>query len=116
MDKKKIFEIVGISCAGFGLLLTFIFGAVSCSRSAYNAVHGSYSGSLWYIGVVVALLIVITGIVFAILSMTKGEKPSILVIITLALAVTALLFGILPHITICAYNCSLKSSVASYWR
>ncbi len=111
MERKKLFELIGIGCSGLGFLLTLIFGIVSCNMSADNLMkEQEYSGSLMYIVVVVAMLISVAGAVMAFLSMTKGEKPSIFVIIAFACTAVAILLGTIPHITICAYNCSLESS------
>lgn len=111
MDNKKLFGIIGVAASGFGLFLTLLFGAISCSFSANNVIEeAKFTGSFMYIAVVFGMMISIAGAVFAFLSMTKGEKPSIFVIIAFACTVAALIFGIIPHVTICAYNCSLKSS------
>ena len=63
METKKIFEIVGISCAGVGFLLSFIFTFLSCSFSAKNIVKGDYNGSLMFIAVAVGAVIAIAGAV-----------------------------------------------------
>ena len=115
METKKIFEIVGISCAGVGLLLSFIFTFLSCSFSAKNIVKGDYNGSLMFIAVAVGAVIAIAGAVFAFLSMTKGEKMSIMVLITFGLVAATIIFATIPHITLCAYNCSIESAVKSRW-
>ena len=126
MENKKLFELIGMGCSGFGLLLTLIFGAVTCSFSASNVFSDDgfdFSGSYMYILVVFAMMISIAGAVLAFLSMTKGEKPSIFVIIAFACTLTAIVLGTIPHITICAYNCSLersaeewaKNKITSWW-
>ena len=120
METKKLSGIIGVAASGFGFFLTLLFGALSCSFSASNVFEeGKFSGSFMYIAVVFAMMISIAGAVFAFLSMTKGEKPSIFVIIAFACTAAALIFGIIPHVTICAYNCSLKSSAEevakSFW-
>lgn len=108
MEKKKMFDIIGISCAGVGFLLTFIFTFISCNSSAKKAVKLDYDGSLLYIVVAAGAVLAIAGAVFAFLAYEKGQKPTIFAIITLGLVVVTLLFAIVPHVTICAYNCSME--------
>lgn len=114
MEKKKLFEIIGISCAGVGFLLTFIFTFISCSSSAKKvATKGDYDGSLLFIVVVVGAILAIGGGVLAFLSKEQGAKFGIMALITFGLVAVTMLFAVLPHATICAYNCSMKDKAES---
>src|SRR5574344_1974677 len=105
MSTKKIFEFVGFGCACLGFVLSVIFTIVTCARGPKaSGIHMKMS--LWIIGVIIAGCIAVAGLVFSILSKEKGQKlgkiPSIAVIV----ATAALLFAIIPNVTICSYNCS----------
>lgn len=106
---KKIFEYVGLGCSALGCLLTFIFSIVTCSRggAVYWNKH-KFKMSLWLIGVVIAVIIAIAGLVLTILSMEKGQKLSKLAMISIILAAVAIVYAIIPNATICTYNCMLN--------
>ncbi len=112
MEKKKLYEIIGISCAGVGFLLSFIFTFISCNASAKNVTEGDTDGSLLFIVVAIGAIIAIAGAVFAFLSREAGTGLwngfSIMAIAAFGLCVVTLLFATFPHITICAYNCKFK--------
>lgn len=109
---KKIFEYVGLGCSALGCLLTFIFSIVTCSRggAVFFDKH-KFKMSLWIIGVIIAVIIAIAGLVLTILSKEKGQKLSKLAMVSIILAVVAIIYAIIPNATICTYNCMLNDKL-----
>lgn len=108
---KKIFEYVGLGCSALGCVLTIIFSIVTCSRggaATFGSSDGDFTMSKWIIGVIIAAIIAIAGLVFSILSIEKGKKLSKLTMIALIVAAVAIIYAIIPNATICAYNCVLN--------
>lgn len=108
ISTKKIFEYVGLGCSALGCLLTF----VTCSRggAVYWDKH-KFKMSLWLIGVIIAALIAVAGLVFTILSLEKGQKLSKLAMVSIILAAVAIVYAIIPNATICSYNCMLNDKL-----
>lgn len=67
--------------------------------------------SLWLIGVIIAALIAIAGLVFTILSLEKGQKLSKFAMVSIILAAVAIVYAIIPNATICSYNCMLNDKL-----
>ncbi len=106
---KKIFELVGLGCSALGCLLTIIFSIVTCSRGgAVFFDEGEFGMSKWIIGVIIAAIIAVAGLVFSILSIEKGKKLSKFTVIAIIVAAVAIIWAIIPNATICAYNCVLN--------
>lgn len=109
---KKIFEYVGLGCSALGCLLTFIFSIVTCSRGgAVFFDKQKFKMSLWIIGVIIAVIIAIAGLVLSILSKEKGQKLSKIAMVSIILAVVAIIYAIIPNATICTYNCMLNDKL-----
>ena len=113
-NNKKTFALVGLICSSVGALLTFIFSIVTCARGQAASKSGASVSKLlvmsnWIWGVVVALIITIVGIVFAILSIERGTQLNKLTLVAIIVASVAILFGVFTNVTICAYNCSINS-------
>lgn len=109
MSTKKIFEYVGLGCSCLGCLLTIIFSIVTCSRGgAVFWDEKEFGMSKWIIGVIIAVIIAIAGLVLSILSMEKGQKMSKLVMVSIIVSVVAIIYAIIPNGTICSYNCILN--------
>lgn len=110
---KELFKWIGLGCSGFGFLLIFIFSVVTCIRGGVKIEDiqedGKIHMSLAVIGVIIGVLIVITGIVFSILSIEKGATVSKIVIVSVAVGAFALLYAVFSNATICSYNCSLNN-------
>ena len=68
--------------------------------------------SLAWIGVLVAILIMIAGIVLIIISKEKNAKLSKLATVALIVAVVAVVYVSMVHITICSYNCSYNNYIS----
>ena len=109
---KKIFELVGFGCSCLGCLLTIIFSIVTCARGPEIALEdGDFKMSLWIIGVIIAVIIAIAGLVLSILSMEKGQKMSKLNMIAIAVSAVAIIWALIPNATLCGYNCALNNKL-----
>lgn len=111
---KKLFELIALGCSCLGCLLSFIFTIVTCSRgpkASFSKNSDGYTMSLWIIGVIIAAIIAIAGIVFAILSKEKEQKLGMMAMIAIAVSAVALIFAIIPNVTICSYNCCLNDEI-----
>ena len=126
ISTKKLLEYIGAGCAFLGALLGFIFSIVTCSRGATATIKKASTHlvmSYAWIGVLIAVIICIAGIVLLILSKEKGQKLSKLAMIALIVAAVAVVYVALVHITICSYNCTfnnyiddtIKSYTSSYY-
>lgn len=112
MSTKQILGYVGLGCSCLGCLLTFIFSIITCSRAGsifYK--ENEFKMSLWIIGVIIAALIAIAGLVLSILSMKKGQKMSKITMIAIIVAVVAIVYALIPNATICSYNCILNDKL-----
>lgn len=122
MPKNQLFEYIGLGCSCLGALLTVIFSIVTCSRSAVVAEENlskfkmEFGMSLWVIGVVIAGLITVAGIVFTILAKEKGANLSKLGTIALLVAVAAIIFAIFTNATICSYNCAMNNEFEDMYK
>lgn len=112
ISTKKIFEYVGLGCSALGCLLAIIFSIVTCSRGGAASYGKSrFKMSLWIIGVVIAAIIAIAGLVLTILSLEKGQKLSKIAMVSIILAAVAIVYAIIPNATICSYNCMLNDKL-----
>lgn len=117
ISNKKIIEYIGVGCAFLGALIGFIFSIVTCARGPVASLKKSTAKkplvmSLAWIGVLIAVIIMIAGIVLIIISKEKDAKLSKLATVALIVAVTAIVYVSMIHITICSYNCSYNNYVA----
>ena len=115
MENKKLFSLIGLICSGVGCFLTVLFSIITCSRG-YKAMKISFSGidfkmSNWVIGVVIAVIIAIVGVVFSILSWDRSMPMEKMTKIAVIVGCVAIVYGIVTNATICSYNCSLNSAV-----
>ena len=73
--------------------------------------EGEFGMSKWIIGVIIAAIITIVGLVFSILSIERGTgfaNISKITKIALIVAAVGLFWAIVPNATICGYNCVLN--------
>lgn len=117
MSTKKMFEYIGLGCSCLGFLLTFIFTIVTCSRGA-SVVKSNFSKfklefgmSKWVIGVVIAVIIAIAGLVFSILSKEQGANLSKIAMIAVIVSAVTIIFAIFTNATICSYNCVMNNEI-----
>ena len=119
-SNMSVMALIAIICSGVGLLMS-VLGTLfycSCSASAtFESGSDGYTNSAVMIVAILGVLVAVAGVVCAILAIKKdGEKAGKMAYIAAAVGVFAVLYGIIPTLTICGYNCSLnsaKDSVAS---
>ena len=133
----NIKELVALICSGVGTLLAVLGSIFTCSCSAsktYDAddmmnnvlgslnslLGGSSSGTLVdhstsavMIMALIGAVIAAVGVVFGILAIKDKNatvKAGEMSYIAIAVGVFGFMYGVLPVLTICGYNCSLDSS------
>ena len=133
----NIKELVALICSGVGTLLAVLGSIFTCSCSAsktYDAddmmnnvlgslnslLGGSSSGTLVdhstsavMIMALIGAVIAAVGVVFGILAIKDKNatvKAGKMSYIAIAVGVFGFMYGVLPVLTICGYNCSLDSS------
>ncbi len=133
----NIKELVALICSGVGTLLAVLGSIFTCSCSAsktYDAddmmnnvlgslnslLGGSSSGTLIdhstsavMIMALIGAVIAAVGVVFGILAIKDKNatvKAGKMSYIAIAVGVFGFMYGVLPVLTICGYNCSLDSS------
>lgn len=122
MPAKKMFEYIGLGCSCLGFLLTFIFTIVTCSRGAevvkdnMSKFKMEFGMSKWVIGVVIAVMIAIAGLVLSILSKEKGANLSKISMIAVIVASAAIVFAIFTNATICSYNCTMNNEIEDVYK
>lgn len=115
--KFNLFELIGIICSGVGMLLVFFGTIFTCTCSAdYKTIAkaGGYTMSPVFILTIIGILAAIAGVVISILAIkdTKSEvKAGNIAKIAAGLGVFAVIYGLLPTVTICGYNCSLNNNM-----
>ncbi len=132
-------ELLALICSGVGVLLAVIGSIFTCSCSAsktYDAeamvenMLGSLSSMLGggsvsnfidhstsavMIVAIIGALIAATGVLFGILALKDKNatvKAGKMSYIAIAVGVFGFMYGVLPVLTICGYNCSLDSSMS----
>lgn len=119
-SNKKMLGYIGLGCNSLAFILAFIFSIVTCSRTATEkckidikkeAIKIKYSLSLACIGCIIAAILAIVGLVLTILSHEKGDKLSIITLISLVVGVLAILWAIIPMVTVCAHSCSVAKAL-----
>lgn len=113
----NLFELIGIISAGVGMLMVFLGTIFTCSCSAKKSMENfgiKYSTSAMFILTLFGILIAAAGVVLAILALKDQKSPNKagkIAKVAVALGVFAMIYGILPTVTICGYNCSLNNAV-----
>ncbi len=121
-SNKKMLGYIGLGCNSLAFILAFIFSIVTCSRTAtekwkidldegLKVKHIKYSLSYACIGCIIAAVFAIIGRVLTILSHEKGDKLSIITLISLVVGVLAILWAIIPMVTVCAHSCSVANAL-----
>lgn len=113
--KFNLFELIGIICSGVGMLLVFFGTIFTCTCSAdYKAINkaGGYTMSPVFILTIIGIIAAIAGVAISIIAIkdTKSAvKAGNIAKIAAGLGVFAVIYGILPTVTICGYNCNLNN-------
>ncbi len=112
----NLLELIGIILAGVGMLMVFLGTIFTCSCSAKKSMENfdiKYSTSAIFILTLFGILIAAAGVVLAILALKDQKSPNKagkIAKVAVALGVFAMIYGILPTVTICGYNCSLNNA------
>lgn len=107
--KLNVMELVALACAAVALIMTVLGSTLYCACSASKMVEeGTHSNSAVMVVAILGAIVAVVGIVFAVMALKKdGGKLSY---VAMVVALFAFLYGIIPTITICGYNCSLNSA------
>ena len=110
----NIMELVALICSAVGLFMSVLGTLLYCSCSAdatFESGSTGYTNSAVMIVAILGVLIAVAGVVCAIIIIKKeGEKAGKMAYIAAAVGVFAIIYGIIPTLTICGYNCSLNSA------
>lgn len=111
--KFNTLEAISIICSAVGFLMVFFGTIFTCTCSAEKVYEdGEYGLSLIFILTILGIIVAAAGIVLAIMALKQQNaavKAGKLAKISAVLGVAAVVFGALPLITMCGYNCSLNS-------
>lgn len=114
----NLFELISIICSGVGMLMVFIGSILTCTCSAKKSVgSSSFTMSPIFVLTIFGILVAAAGVVLAILAIKDTKNPvkaGMLAKIAVALGAFAVLYGLIPMITVCGYNCSLNNAVEDY--
>lgn len=123
-------ELLALICSAVGTVMAIVGSALTCScsasktwdaksfmSSALSSLTGSSSGmhkmSAVCILAIVGAIIAAAGVVLAIVALKQKNttvKAGKLAYVAVAVGVFGFMYGLLPVLTICGYNCSLNSS------
>lgn len=112
--KFNVLELVSIICAGVGFLMVFLGTIFTCTCSAAKWGDTDKFGlSPIFILTIFGIMASAAGIVIAIMALKKTDAPvkaDKIAKIAIVIGAAAVVFGILPLVTICGYNCSLNGA------
>ena len=113
--------LIALICGGASLVMAVIGSIFACTCSAsksYDAVkmaermikgNNIYSTSAVIIVNIIAALIAVAAVVLAIVALKKDSSDK-MAKVAAALGAFALLYAVLPMLTVCGYNCSLSNA------
>lgn len=108
--------IISLLLSGIGMFLVFIGTILTCTCSASKATVGAVSTSPVFIVTVFGILFAIAGAVIAILKLKDyktNKNVNKIAVVGFVLGVFAMIYGILPTVTICGYNCQINNAIES---
>lgn len=110
-------ELISIILSGVGFLMVFLGTIFTCSCSATKFVEeGEFGLSAIFILTIFGIIACAAGVVLAIMALKQKDaavKADKLAKIAAVVGVAGVVFGLLPLITMCGYNCSLNSEMES---
>lgn len=130
----NVMELVALICSAVGTVMAIVGSALTCSCSASKSwdadalasniksngfaaladfTSGSHKMSLVCIIAILGAIIAAAGVVLAIVALKQKNvavKAGKLAYVAAAVGVFGFMYGLLPVLTICGYNCSLNSS------
>lgn len=111
-SNNNMLGLIALICSAVGLVMALLGVTLYCTCSAsatFEAGSTGYTNSAVMVVAIIGVLIAVAGVVLAILEMKKDSGNKI-ACIAAAVGVFAVLYGIIPTMTICGYNCSLQSA------
>jgi hypothetical protein len=103
---SEYFGLISLVSGSFALLLAILGSALTCGLSGkYNSHYYATSGVISIC--IVAVLIAIAAIVFAVMALKKNPKDKMSAI-AFVVAIFAFCYAIMPMLTVCGYNCTLR--------
>lgn len=110
----NMLELISIICSGVGFLMVFFGTIFTCNCSATKwSDTAKFSLSPIFILTIFGIIVAAAGIVIAIMALKKTDAPikaDKLAKVAVILGIAAVVFGILPLVTICGYNCALSNT------
>ena len=118
--KINLMELIAIICAGVSFILAVLGTTLTCTCSAkktFSEDADGYTLSAVMILSIFAAIIAAGGIVCAIIALKQKDaavKAGKLSYIAIAVCAFAVIYSIIPLMTMCGYNCSLENSKESF--
>ena len=112
----NVMELVAIICAGVSVIMAILGATFTCSCSASqpsDARFLKYSLSAIFILSIFAAIIAAAGAVCAIIALKQKDavvKAGKMSYIAIAACVFAIIYALIPTITVCGYNCSMNNA------
>lgn len=122
-------ELIALICSGTGTFMAILGSILTCSCSAsktydldalknvFTKLSGDiHSLSLVCLVAILGAIVAATGVVFGILALKDKNatvKAGKMSYVAIAVGIFGVMYGILPVLTICGYNCSLNSNMSS---
>lgn len=116
----NMMELIGFICSAVAAIMAILGSTFTCTCSASKtakATSGVYVLSAVFILSIFAAIIAAGGIVCAILALKQKDaavKAGKLAYIAIALGAFAIIYALIPTITVCGYNCSLESAYTDF--
>lgn len=108
--KTDVFGLVGMICSAVSLLMAVLGTTFTCACSASRIVKkGDLAMHPVFILSIFAVIIAVVGIVFGVIAVLKNRKSKF-GMLAVVIGAVAFIYGLLPMMTICSYNCSLESA------
>lgn len=113
-SKFNVIELLSIILAGVGFLMVFLGTILTCTCSASKFEEDfKFGTSPVCIITIIGILLGAAAVVLAIMALKKADaeiKADKLAKIAIVLGGATVVFGILPLLTICGYNCALAGT------
>ena len=116
----NMMELIGFICSAVAAIMAILGSTFTCTCSASKtakATSGVYVLSAVFILSIFAAIIAAGGIVCAILALKQKDaavKAGKLAYIAIALGAFAIIYALIPTITVCGYNCSLEGAYTDF--
>ncbi len=116
----NLFELISYICAGVGMLMVFfgtLFTCICSAKFETVAKAGKLTMSPIFILTIFGIIIAGAGVALAIVAIKDTKSPvkaTKFAKLAAVVGVFAIIYGILPTVTICGYNCNLNNMEADY--